>query len=107
LVGIGATIGDSIFFYMGLKLKECIFKKNNKNKYFKKIYKWITNRPRWIVFLIIYVYAGLTPFPGDLLVMALALAGYSFKKILLPLLLGNITLIIILGYFTLKGIEIF
>ncbi|MFK7779801.1 MAG: hypothetical protein QM490_01525, partial [Candidatus Gracilibacteria bacterium] len=32
LVGIGATIGDSIFFYMGLKLKECIFKKNNKNK---------------------------------------------------------------------------
>jgi hypothetical protein len=100
-----ATIGDSLFYYMWIKLKQWFFKK--KTHYFNKIHHWVNNKPRWVVFISIYLYAGFTPLPKDALIIALALSWYSFKKIFLPLVLWNITLMIVLWYLTLKGIEIF
>lgn len=105
LAGTWATIGDSLFYYMWLKLKQWFFKKEN--KYFNKIHNWVNNKSNWFIFLSIYVYAGFTPLPKDILIIALSLAWYSFKKILLPLILWNITLMLILWYLTLKWIEIF
>jgi hypothetical protein len=101
---IWATIWDSIFYYLGLKWKELI--PDKKYKYIHRISKWIINKPDWLVFSIIFIYAGLTPLPKDILVIALAFIWYPFKKILLPLILGNITLMILLWVLTAIGIKI-
>ena len=105
LAWIGATIWDSIFYYLWYKVKSWVLKKDN--KHLKKLHKFIYKRPKWKVFLFIYIYAWFTPFPKDVLVIALSLAWYPFKKVLIPLILGNMTIFLVLWLLALKWVEIF
>jgi membrane protein YqaA with SNARE-associated domain len=98
--GIGATIGDSIFFYFGLKGRDVLSGRWRKKA--MKFSTWLHRQNRAVMAIIIFLYAGFTPFPKDLLVVTLAIGDYHYRKIILPLLLGNIFLVTLISYFLLK-----
>lgn len=103
--GIGVTIGDSLFFYLGKKgaqiSPEKIHEKTNKIK------KWIQKSPNKVIPFIVYIYAGFTPLPNDLMTVPLGFIHYPYKKIILPLLLGNITATILIAYISIYGVGLF
>jgi membrane protein YqaA with SNARE-associated domain len=98
--GIGATIGDSIFFYFGLKGRDVLSGRwREKAMIFSA---WLQRQNRPVVTIVIFLYAGFTPLPKDLLVVALAIGDYRYRKMIPPLLLGNICLVSLISYFILK-----
>jgi membrane protein YqaA with SNARE-associated domain len=101
--GFGVTIGDSLFFYIGRKGKEVSSEKLNKKT--KKIYEWMKKSPKGFIPFFIFLYAGFTPFPNDLMTAPLGFLGYSYKKTLPPLLLGNIMATLLISYFSAYGIS--
>ena len=103
--GIGVTIGDSLYFYLGSKGKEISSKKVDKR--LEKISKLLKKSPKWLIPFIVYIYSGFTLLPNDLMTFSLGITGYSYKKIFLPLILGNITVTTIIAYISIFGINFF
>ena len=103
--GIGVTIGDSLYFYLGSKGKEISSK--NIDKRLKKISKLLKKSPKWLIPFMVYIYSGFTLLPNDLMTFSLGIIGYSYKKIFLPLILGNITVTTIIAYLSIFGINFF
>jgi membrane protein YqaA with SNARE-associated domain len=95
VAGVGITIGDSLFYYLGTQGHDIITGQGL--EWAKKIETWINDRHESLVQIIAYVYTGLTPLPNDVLTVSLGLAEYSYRRLLPALLLGNITLTIIVA----------
>ncbi|WP_445475470.1 VTT domain-containing protein [Methanococcoides methylutens] len=90
---IGLTLGDLVFYYMGTKGRQCI-----KGKYADNVLrltKWMEKIDDRITMLMIFLYS-LTPLPSDVIAIALAIVGFPFRKMIVPLFVGNFTLIILL-----------
>lgn len=90
----GVLIGDFIFWYIGVEGRKLI--KNEENTYAIRLSGWLKQKPRWFVPIIIYAYTGLSPFPGDILMLALAFTGYRPRDIIIPTFFGNYTLALII-----------
>lgn len=86
----GVLIGDFIFWYLGVQGRKTI--NEEYNRYLLKFSSWLSRKPKWFMPIVVYVYTGLTPFPGDFLMFTLAVLNYKFRQILIPTLLGNYTL---------------
>jgi hypothetical protein len=105
IAGAGLAIGDSIFYYFGWEVRSIV--KGKFKKLLNKFFKWLVKRPYWQVMIMIYIYVGFTPFPNNLLTGTLAVSGYSYKKIYLPVILGDLTLPMIIILLAKKGVNIF
>jgi membrane protein YqaA with SNARE-associated domain len=93
LASIGLTIGDLLFYYLGSQSKKCI-----KERYESKINRFVSYMERTgdtIVMFLIFLYS-LAPLPSDILAIALAIVEFPFKKMIVPLLVGNFILIVAL-----------
>ncbi|MEX0932939.1 MAG: VTT domain-containing protein [Candidatus Pacearchaeota archaeon] len=101
--GTGITIGDSLFFYLGKKGRS-ISSTEFYNKT-EKFVNWINRSPKGVVPLGVYFFTGFTPLPNDLLTIPLGYSGYPYKKIILPLWLGNITATLLLALVSIYGIN--
>lgn len=91
---IGLTLGDLLFYYFGKKGKKCI-----PNKYgwgIEKLSRYVENIKDKYIVILIFAYS-LTPLPSDVLALTLAVVGFPLKKMLVPLLAGNFTLISVLA----------
>ncbi|HSG06688.1 MAG TPA: hypothetical protein VLB09_09875 [Nitrospiria bacterium] len=96
IAGFGATIGDSIFYYLGYRGREVLSGRwRDKAMGFSK---WLRQQNDMVITTVIFLYAAATPLPKDLLVAALAVGDYRYFKMIPPLLLGNICLISLIGY---------
>lgn len=105
IAGVGASLGDSAFFYFGLKGRDVLAGRwRNRATRFSV---WLQRQNDIVVAMVIFLYAGFTPFPKDLLVVALAMGNHPYRKMIPPLLLGNICLVTMISYFTLQGAFIF
>ncbi|KKU03865.1 MAG: hypothetical protein UX06_C0032G0005 [Candidatus Giovannonibacteria bacterium GW2011_GWA2_45_21] len=60
--------------------------------------------PRWFIPVGVYIYTGFLPLPGEFLMVLLALLGISFKRVLIPTLLGNFTLALIVSSSAVYGL---
>lgn len=90
---IGLTFGDLVFYYLGTKGRQCI-----KGKYAGNVFrltKWMEKIDDRITMLMIFFYS-LTPLPSDIIAISLAIVGFPFRKMIIPLFVGNFTLIIML-----------
>jgi uncharacterized membrane protein YdjX (TVP38/TMEM64 family) len=94
--GIGATISDIIFFSIGKKSRELISKQRKKKV--DKLVKRIEDKPKWTIPLLTFFYAGLTPFPNDILTISLGITNQKFKYVIPAIMLGNIISTIIAAY---------
>jgi len=99
--GAGLTISDSLVYYLGTKGHDILSGKLL--EYAEKIARWVNQKHKRLVQLLIFIYTGLTPLPNDLLTGSLGLAEYNFRKFLPALLLGNITLSIIIAEFAVRS----
>ena len=100
----GVLIGDLVFWYFGWSGKpiaEAVYRKP-----LRSILLWVERQPRSLIPIAVYVYTGLTPFPGDLLMISLAVIGYPLRKILIPTILGNFTLALIVSLSATYGVTL-
>lgn len=105
VAGVGVTIGDIIFYYFGSRGREVLSRKwKDRVDIFSD---WLNKKPKWFVPSFIYVYTGFFPLPHDVLTISISLTGYPLKKVILPLILGNITISILISYLSSIGIQYF
>lgn len=94
---IGTTLADSIGYVLGWFGRD----------YTDTAYPALTRRIESFleahasfILPIAFVYFAVAPLPNELILIPLALAGYSYKKLLVPIILGNILhhTILVYGY---------
>ncbi|HUG02684.1 MAG TPA: hypothetical protein VML95_12520 [Longimicrobiales bacterium] len=88
--GTGLTIGDSLFFLVGLEGRRA--SSGRLRERLERMSAWFERRPEWALRLAVFLYAGLTPFPNDVMVMTVAASGVRYRLILPSLLAGNLVL---------------
>ncbi|MBR9703631.1 hypothetical protein GOV10_06325 [Candidatus Woesearchaeota archaeon] len=104
LGGVGVSIGDSLFYFLGKQgrfvLPQRIEKALNRSR------KWLNKKTRWSIPLFVFSYAAFTPFPNEFMTISVGLTGTRFRHMIFPLLLGNIfiTIMIALGIRYLAGV---
>jgi membrane protein YqaA with SNARE-associated domain len=95
VAGVGLSIGDAIFYLLG------IWGRNNISGRAKHLVekgsRWLLRKPKWLVQIIVYLYTGFTPFPGDVLMVTLSFARFPYKSFVIAGLLGNITLVLVVA----------
>lgn len=103
--GIGLTIGDAIFYSVVTEVTG-LLRGRAKEKAIR-VGEWLETRPGWAIPLVTYVWVGLLPLANNILTGALALSGYRFRRILVPLFLGNVTFPLGVAYLASIGIKLF
>ncbi|WP_370574606.1 hypothetical protein [Methanomethylovorans sp.] len=101
---IGLTMGDIVFYVIGREGKQCVPPKYG--KYIDRFLQFVKDAGDRKVILLIFVYS-LTPLPSDILAIALALAGFPLRKMVLPFLTGNFVLILMLTELAKYGYQLF
>lgn len=99
----GLFLSDVIYYFLGHEARVALLERYD--KYVIRISKWLERHPNAAP-IAIYVYSGFTPFPGDLLMLVLALVKYPLRKVILPVLLGAFTLIFLVSFLAQQGIAI-
>ncbi len=102
--GVGMTLGDLLFFLLGKKGRDV--SKGVLRIKLEKVSEWISQKPPWLIFVVVFTYLAFTPFPGDILIVSLALFGVPLKLLIVPFLLGNIVLITLVTYLSVLGFGI-
>lgn len=90
IAGTGLFVGDSIFYRIGVWGRDHISGKAL--RFVEKLSRYVEKKPRWFIQLIIYIYTGFSPFPGDILMISLSFSHFSYKHFIIPGWFGNITL---------------
>jgi membrane protein DedA with SNARE-associated domain len=103
LGGPGLAVGDSFFYFLGRRAHEAFLDRYEKR--IQRIAEWMMERRR-IMPLIIYLYSGFSPFPGDILMVTLALLNYPYKRAILPMVAGNMTMILLLSLAGVYGVKL-
>ena len=101
LSGIGLTGANLVFFYLGTKGHQITHEHARHTRFAKtkkKFSKWLRAHPEWVTSVLIWVYVGLTPFPNNLLTASSGYVNFSYKRLFLPLLMGNICMMTGLAY---------
>jgi membrane protein YqaA with SNARE-associated domain len=104
VAGMGLVVSDSVFFYLGTRGREILSGKAKKKE--EKLARWIEGKPEWLIPIIVFVYSGLTPLPNDIMAISLAVIEYPYKKLFLPLLMGDVTSSIGVAALSAKGINL-
>ena len=92
------TVGDAIFFYLGARGRKFVHQRKDIEKMLEKITRWTSTHPKWVIPFFVYVYSGLTPFPVDILSLALALLNYPFRRFIVPVFAGNVTSVFFIAW---------
>ncbi|TXD36349.1 hypothetical protein FRC96_09730 [Lujinxingia vulgaris] len=96
LVAIGLTLGDALFFYFGVTAQSVM--PRWLENWMERVWQWLQTKPEIFLQIFIFLYVGFSPFANNLLTAPLAMAGYRFRKIVVPLTLGNCSLPIAASY---------
>ncbi len=96
LSGVGATFGDSVFFFLGRR-GHTVLAKNRFHSWVKKLNEWLNTKPKWFIPLSIYFIVSFTPIPNDALALTMGFARRSYTTVVVPLVLGNITFVFLIA----------
>lgn len=92
--GAGIFLSDSVFFFLaqqGVK----VFNIDSQSPFRQKVIGLIGRVPDWLLGIFVFAYVGLSPLPNDILMIALALAKVRYRRIVLALIVGSITIVLI------------
>jgi membrane protein YqaA with SNARE-associated domain len=85
-LAIGTLIADYIGYVFGHVSREMIKEKYSKT--FEFIQKFQEKHQK-LIWPLVFLYASFVPFPNEVVLIPLALSGIRFRKIFIPLILGN------------------
>ncbi|MEZ5022254.1 MAG: hypothetical protein R2728_03135 [Chitinophagales bacterium] len=102
----GLFIGDSVYYYFG-KSMHAVFSPRIQ-KLIEKVTQFLF-KPKVYKFspILIFLYVGISPLPPDILITTLSIAKYPFRRMIFPLLLGEVTFVLLVSLFAQQGIRIF
>ena len=86
--GCGILLGDTYFYYFGKEAGN--FKWLNKSKIYNNLKKFILKQPKFGVQIIIFLYAAISPFPNDIIMMVLGATKFKYKDFVFFLFLGDV-----------------
>lgn len=96
--GLGVSIGDTVYFYLGKHGRKTLPDGKIKNM-IEKATSWTEKRSEKVVALFAYLYTGFTPLPNDILTVALGAMQQRYIVVIPALVLGNVTLVYLLARF--------
>lgn len=94
--GFGLAVSDTIFFFLARKGRDSAGL--DSLPWVKRAMERIERWPRFVQYLVIYLYLGFTPLPNDFLMVALAVLGFSYWSIIGFVLAGGITVTMLIAY---------
>lgn len=94
LAGLGSTIGDCAYMYLGKRSHKVLSSKIQRN--LNKIISKLESKPKIILPFFIFLYAAFAPIPNDFMTISLGLAGYKIRNAIIPIIIGNIIYFFIL-----------
>lgn len=99
---IGTTIADSIGFFLGRLGRG--YASTHHPAITNKLQAWMEGHMNLIPF-IIFVFFLLAPLPNETILIPLAVIGYQYRRLIVPLILGNIGhhALMVYGYETVFG----
>lgn len=103
--GTGVMLGDSTSYLFGYAGREVI--SGRLNTILGKIHNWFLKKSKWTIYISLYLYSSIIPFPNDILVIPLGLVRYPYFRVILPLWLGDITFNIIISLAGFYGFRLF
>jgi uncharacterized membrane protein YdjX (TVP38/TMEM64 family) len=91
----GVMTGDSTMFYISKKVK-----KNLSHKTTKRFADWAVslNKHPYLITPSLIAYGSISPFSNDFIVASMGIMGYSYKRIIIPLAIGNVIFNIGIAY---------
>jgi len=104
VAGLGLASGDLLFFLFGHSAKDLTTEKGQRIQ--DRILKKLEGMRSLYVQGLIFLYMGVSPFPNNLLSGALAFTGYPFRKVVAPLILGDVTFCILVAWLAYHGVSI-
>jgi membrane protein DedA with SNARE-associated domain len=92
---LGVMVGDSSMFYITNRVKN-----NLSHKILGRIGTWAKslNKHPYLITPSLIAYGAVSPFSNDFIVASLGIMGYSFKRIIIPLAIGNIIFNVAIAY---------
>lgn len=99
---LGVLLGDFVFWFFGVQGRELASEAIGRP--LERFADWLRKKPKLVVQIIIYLYTGFSPLPGDFLMFTLAVLKYRFRDIVLPTLLGNYTLALLVSLSAIYGL---
>jgi hypothetical protein len=103
--GIGLASGDVLFFLFGYSARDLSGERTK--DFLKKMLSRLQRLRSILVQGVIFLYVAATPFPNNLLSGALAYTGYPFKKVVIPLVMGDVSFCLLIAWLAVKGIQLF
>ena len=96
---IGTTIADSIGYLIG-RLGQGYVKDNHPKvtNYLLNLFKSYER----LIPVFLFIYFAIAPLPNEIILIPLALIGYKYKKLIVPLIIGNVIhhTMMVFGYST-------
>lgn len=92
---VGVMLGDSTSYFIGYEGRDLI--PGKLQNILERIFAFGSRFPRSLP-VFFFLYGSLTPFSNDVVVISAGLAKYPFKKVMIPLALGNLVFNISLAY---------
>ncbi len=105
IAGLGLASGDLLFFVFGDSARVLTTKQGEKT--LNRLLAKIEQVKGIFVQGFIFLYVAGSPFPNNLLSGALAFTGYPFRKVALPLIMGDIAFCTLIAWLAFQGIEVF
>lgn len=99
---IGTTIADTAGYLFGWLGKHHADTKHPTLT--ARVYQFLTDHER-MVFPATFLYFAAAPLPNEIILIPLALAGYAYRKLIIPIIVGNIVhhAILVYGYQNIFG----
>jgi hypothetical protein len=94
--GTGLFISDSIFYALLMRGRKPIERKLG--KLFTTTHRIVSRVPAPIVYILIFLFCAFGPIPNDLILGALVVAGYEYRKFWPALLAGDIAMMLMLSH---------
>lgn len=94
--GLGITISDSLFFWLG-RHADSIISSSWLRTRIDRIATWLGKRRPLTVAMFIYLYTAFTPLPNDILTGMLGLTKQPYRLVIVALTLGNATFAFLLA----------
>lgn len=101
--GFALTLGDNLFYYFGTKGRDSL--PPTVTKKLDRLADRLEKKSRTFVYCFVYIYTGFTPLPADALMITLSFARYPIRRLILPIFLGNVTLVLVIYHLVRAGVD--
>jgi membrane protein DedA with SNARE-associated domain len=99
--GTGLALGDSTSYLLGYLGREAI--SSGLLEKFNKFYNWISKKPSWAIYSMLFLYGSFVPVSDDVIVVPLGIVKYPYLKVIIPLWMGNIVYNTIIAFAGIYG----